>query len=191
MCYVLYNMQPKFGKVYSLRDGIANIAGLANIRSGELLVDAHNNLGMALNLENTNIGVVMFTETDLIAGSLIFRTYRLASIKSSCYIVSNVLSPFGQLLNKGISFVYNKISTYLFNLFSLIGLPERLVELKAPGILARQSIYESVNTGVKVVDGMIPLGQGQRELIIGDRQTGKTAVAIDSIINQAAFALLY
>jgi F-type H+-transporting ATPase subunit alpha len=178
------SIMPKFGKVYSLRDGIANIAGLANIKSGELLVDVNNNLGMALNLENTNIGVVMFTEQDLKAGSLIFRTYKLAAIVASFYIVSNVLSPFGQLLNKGFSYIFNKIKSSLFHIFYALGFPERLVEVKAPGILVRQSIYESVNTGVKVVDGMIPLGQGQRELIIGDRQTGKTAVALDSMLNQ-------
>ena len=158
------------GTVLTVGDGIARIYGLSNVMASELIEFPHNIYGMALNLEEDNVGCVIFGEGSHIKeGDTVKRTGRVASMPVGEQMLGRVISPLGEPLDgKG------PIKTEKF-------LP---LERKALGVIFRQPVKEPLQTGIKAVDGMIPIGRGQRELIIGDRQTGKTAVAIDTIINQ-------
>lgn len=158
------------GTVIAVGDGIARVHGLDKVRAGELLDFPQDVVGMALNLEEDNVGVVLFGGGSKIKeGDTVKRTQRLASVPVGNNMVGRVVDPLGNPIDgKG------PIENDGFN----------PVERIAPGIIARQSVHEPLQTGIKAVDGMIPIGRGQRELIIGDRQTGKTAIAIDTIINQ-------
>ena len=159
------------GEVIEVGDGVARVSGLENIMSSELVELQNGVFGMALNLEEDNVGIVLFGETRLVKeGDIAKRTGRVVEVPVGEAILGRVVNPLGQPLDgKGA-------------IKSEHTLP---IERKALGVMARQPVTEPLQTGIKAVDSMIPIGRGQRELIIGDRQTGKTAVAIDAIINQA------
>ena len=158
------------GTVLSTGDGIARVYGLDKVAAGELLEFPHGIYGVALNLEEDNVGTALFGETHMIKeGDTVKRTGRIAEVPVGKALVGRVVNALGEPID-GRGPVDSK--------------ERRRIELKAPGIVARQPVKEPLQTGLKAIDGMIPIGRGQRELIIGDRQTGKTAVAIDAIINQ-------
>jgi F-type H+-transporting ATPase subunit alpha len=159
------------GTVLTVGDGIARIYGLLNAESNELIEFENGMEGIVLNLEEDNIGAVLLGPTEEInEGDIVKRTGRIASINVGEGLLGRVISPTGQPLDgKG------PIKGELFNL---------PFERKAPGVIFRQPVKQPLQTGLKAIDAMIPIGRGQRELIIGDRQTGKTAIAIDTIINQ-------
>ncbi len=159
------------GEVIEVGDGVARVSGLENVMSSELVELPNSVYGMALNLEEDNVGLVLFGETRLVKeGDLAKRTGRVVEVPVGPAMLGRVVNPLGQSIDgKG-----------------PIDTPHSLpIERKALGVMARQPVTEPLQTGIKAVDSMIPIGRGQRELIIGDRQTGKTAVAIDAIINQA------
>ena len=166
------------GTVLLVGDGIARVYGLQNARSGELVTFNTKNgdeiTGIALNLEEDNVGVVLLGDSkSLNEGDICKRTGRIASIKVGEGLLGRVINTLGQPIDgKG------DIEGELF---------EMPIERKAPGVIYRQPVKEPLQTGIKAIDAMIPIGRGQRELIIGDRQTGKTAIAIDTIINQKSF----
>ncbi|MBI5577402.1 MAG: F0F1 ATP synthase subunit alpha [Deltaproteobacteria bacterium] len=158
------------GVVLSVGDGIARIHGLERAMAGELLELPGGVRGMVLNLEEDNVGVALLGDDSLIKeGDVARRTGRIVSVPCGDAMVGRVVNPLGQPLDGR-----GPIETKDY----------RLIEIKAPGIVKRQPVKEPLQTGLKAIDGMIPIGRGQRELIIGDRQTGKTAVALDTIINQ-------
>ncbi|MGH7844482.1 MAG: F0F1 ATP synthase subunit alpha [Candidatus Binatia bacterium] len=158
------------GTVLSTGDGIARIYGLDKVAAGELLEFPHEIFGVALNLEEDNVGAALFGETHMIReGDTVKRTGRIAEVPVGQALVGRVVNALGEPID-GRGPIESK--------------DRRRIEIKAPGIVARQPVKEPLQTGIKAIDGMIPIGRGQRELIIGDRQTGKTAVAIDTIINQ-------
>jgi F-type H+-transporting ATPase subunit alpha len=162
------------GTVLQVGDGIARIYGLSNVQSGELIEFENGLRGIVLNLEEDNVGAVLLgTSTEVKEGDTARRTRLIASIKVGEGMVGRVVNTLGEAIDgKG------PISGTLY---------EMPIERKAPGVIYRQPVNEPLQTGVKAVDAMIPIGRGQRELIIGDRQTGKTTVAIDTIINQREF----
>lgn len=159
------------GKVLQVSDGVVRIYGLLNAQAGELLEFDNGVMAVVMNLEEDNVGAVLLGPTDLIKeGMPVRRTGRIASINVSDNMVGRVVNPLGEPLDgKG------EITG------ELCRMP---LERKAPGVIFRQPVTEPLQTGIKSIDAMIPIGRGQRELIIGDRQTGKTAIAIDTIINQ-------
>ena len=159
------------GKVLQVSDGVVRIHGLLNAEAGELLEFDNDIMAVVMNLEEDNVGAVLLGPTDRIKeGMTVRRTGRIASIKVGESMVGRVVNPLGEPLDgKG------AISG------DLVEMP---LERKAPGVIFRQPVNEPLQTGLKAIDAMIPIGRGQRELIIGDRQTGKTAIAIDTIINQ-------
>lgn len=158
------------GKVLSVGDSVARVYGLDDVMSGEIVKFSDGTEGMALNLEDSSVGIVIFgDDLGIKEGDEVKRTKKIVSVGVGDEVLSRVIDPLGHPLDgKG------KIETK----------DTRLVELKAPGIVKRQPVTEPLQTGIKAIDAMIPIGRGQRELIIGDRQTGKTAIAIDTIINQ-------
>jgi F0F1-type ATP synthase alpha subunit len=177
------------GVVLSLKDGIAEVAGLNTVTSGELVRDTFGNYGLVLNLQRSIVGVVFLSDRKLRTGALIYRCFKLASIPVSPLLFGSVLDVLGRFLSYNLLISTKHVSS--IEVVDFKQLPFKNVETKAPGILIRQSVYEPVSTGLKVIDGLIPLGKGQRELIIGDRQTGKTTLAIDAILNQATKPLIY
>ena len=159
------------GEVIQVGDGVARVSGLENVMSSELVELPNDVYGKALNLEEDNVGLVLFGETRMVKeGDLAKRTGRVVEVPVGEAMLGRVVNPLGQPIDgKG-----------------AIDTPHQLpIERKALGVMARQPVTQPLQTGIKAVDSMIPIGRGQRELIIGDRQTGKTAVAIDAIINQA------
>ncbi len=158
------------GTVIQVGDGIARAHGLENVMSGELLEFSNGVVGMALNLEENNVGIViMGPYTEIVEGDQVKRTGKIMQVPVGEALLGRVVNPLGEPLDgKG------PINTTEF----------RPVESSAPGVMARKSVHEPMQTGIKAIDAMIPVGRGQRELIIGDRQTGKTSIAIDTIINQ-------
>ena len=158
------------GEVISVGDGVARVSGLENVMSSELVELPNGVFGMALNLEEDNVGLVLFGETRLVKeGDLAKRTGRVVEVPVGEAMLGRVVNPLGQPIDgKG------PIDTKNF----------LAIERKALGVMSRSPVNQPLQTGIKAVDSMIPIGRGQRELIIGDRQTGKTAVAIDAIINQ-------
>ncbi len=158
------------GEVLNIGDGVARVSGLENVMSSELVELPNNVFGMALNLEEDNVGLVLFGESRSVKeGDLAKRTGRVVEVPVGEAMLGRVVNPLGQPIDgKG------PINTDH-------SLP---IERKALGVMARSPVNEPLQTGIKAIDSMIPIGRGQRELIIGDRQTGKTAVAIDAIINQ-------
>ncbi len=159
------------GQVLSVGDGIARVYGLDNVQAGEMVEFPGNIRGMALNLENDNVGVVIFgSDSTIKEGDTVKRTGTIVDVPVGKGLLGRVVDPLGNPIDgKG----------------ELTNVAERRrVDVKAPGIIPRKSVHEPVQTGLKAIDTLIPIGRGQRELIIGDRQTGKTAVAIDAIINQ-------
>jgi proton translocating ATP synthase F1 alpha subunit len=158
------------GRVLSIGDGIARIHGLDKVQAGELVEFANGVKGMALNLENDNVGVVLFGSDTLVnEGDLVKRSGSIVDVGVGRGTLGRVVDGLGNPIDgKG----------------PLTDVTRTRVEVKAPGIIVRKSVHEPVQTGLKAVDSLVPIGRGQRELIIGDRQTGKTAVAIDTILNQ-------
>ena len=159
------------GTVLMVGDGIARVHGLTNVQANELVVFASGVQGIVLNLEEDNAGVVLLgPSTSVKEGSTVKRTERIASLKAGEGVVGRVVDTLGNPIDgKGPI----EGETY-----------EMPLERKAPGVIYREPVTEPLQTGIKSVDAMIPIGRGQRELIIGDRQTGKSTVAIDTILNQ-------
>lgn len=158
------------GTVIQIGDGIARIHGLDNVMAGELLEFANGVMGMALNLEEDNVGVVILGPyTEIREGDQVKRTGRIMEVPVGEALVGRVVNPLGQPLDGR-----GPINTTQY----------RPIESPAPGVMDRKSVHEPMQTGIKAIDSMVPIGRGQRELIIGDRQTGKTAIALDTIINQ-------
>ena len=159
------------GKVLSVGDGIARVYGLDNVQAGEMVEFDDGSKGMALNLENDNVGVVIFGDDRKIKeGDTVKRTNAIVDVPVGKELLGRVVDGLGSPID-GKGALSSKVQ-------------RKRVEVKAPGIIPRQSVSEPMQTGLKSIDTLIPIGRGQRELIIGDRQTGKTAVAIDAIINQ-------
>ncbi|MBE3602825.1 F0F1 ATP synthase subunit alpha [bacterium] len=158
------------GRVLSCGDGIARIYGLQNAAAGELLEFPHSVFGMVLNLEEDNVGAALFGDPQAIGeGDEVKRTGRIAEVPVGDALLGRVVNALGQPIDdKG----------------PIKSAETRRIEIKAPGIIKRQPVKEPMQTGIKAIDSMLQIGRGQRELIIGDRQTGKTAIAIDTIINQ-------
>ena len=158
------------GTVLQVGDGIARVFGLDNVQAGELVEFPGSVTGMALNLQEDNVGVVIFGEGRAIKeGDEVKRTERIAEIPVGEGLLGRVVDPLGKPIDgKG----------------PIESSETRLIETIAPGIVARKSVHQPMQTGLKAIDSMVPIGRGQRELIIGDRQTGKTAIAVDTIINQ-------
>lgn len=158
------------GKVIAIADGVANVYGLNNIMSGEMVEFENGERGMALNLEESSVGIVVLGKSDGIhEGSSVKRLGRLLQVPVGDSIIGRVVNSLGDPIDaKG----------------PIEAKETRFVEEKAPGIMARKSVHEPLQTGIKAIDALVPIGRGQRELIIGDRQTGKTTVAVDTIINQ-------
>ncbi|MEC7675810.1 MAG: F0F1 ATP synthase subunit alpha, partial [Pseudomonadota bacterium] len=158
------------GQVLSVGDGIARVYGLDQVQAGEMVEFPNGIRGMALNLENDNVGVVIFgDDRNIKEGDTVKRTGAIVDVPVGKGLLGRVVDPLGNPLDgKG-----------------PIDSDQRTrVEVKAPGIMARKSVHEPMQTGLKAIDSLIPIGRGQRELIIGDRQTGKTAIAVDTFINQ-------
>ena len=159
------------GTVLQVADGIARVHGLESCVALEMLEFDHGIVGVAFNLEEDNVGAALFGEWEKLSeGSSARRTGRVASVQVGDEMLGRVIDPLGNPLDGG-----GPITTS----------ERRSLELKAPGVIARQPVSEPLQTGIKAVDSMIPIGRGQRELIIGDRGTGKTAIAVDTILNQA------
>lgn len=158
------------GTVIQVGDGIARVHGLQNVMAGELLEFSNGIMGLAQNLEEDNVGVVILGPyTDIREGDEVKRTGRIMEVPVGEAMLGRVVNPLGQPIDG-----LGPIETTAF----------RPIESPAPGVMARKSVHEPLQTGIKAIDAMIPIGRGQRELIIGDRQTGKTAIALDTIINQ-------
>ncbi|MBQ6636657.1 MAG: F0F1 ATP synthase subunit alpha [Lachnospiraceae bacterium] len=163
-------IQNETGTVLTVGDGIARVSGLVNCMAGELLEFADGTFGMAQNLEENSVSAVLFGEdTGISEGQTVKRTGRVVSVPVGEAMIGRVVNAIGQPIDGA-----GPIETTEF----------RAVESPAPGIIDRQPVKEPLQTGIKAIDSMIPIGRGQRELIIGDRQTGKTTIAIDTIINQ-------
>ena len=161
------------GRVLSVGDGIARVYGLDEVQASEMVEFADGTRGMALNLENDNVGVVIFGDDRHIReGDLVKRTKSIVDTPVGKGLLGRVVDPLGNPLDgKG----------------PIEATERRIVDVKAPGIMPRKSVHEPMLTGIKAIDALIPIGRGQRELIIGDRQTGKTAIAVDTFINQRPY----
>ena len=160
----------EIGQVLSVGDGIARIHGLDNVQAGEMVEFANGVQGMALNLEADNVGVVIFgSDAEIKEGDTVKRTGTIVDVPVGKGLLGRVVDGLGNPIDGKGPIEYTE---------------RRRVEVKAPGIIPRKSVHEPVQTGLKAIDALVPVGRGQRELIIGDRQTGKTAVAIDTFINQ-------
>ena len=164
----------EIGSVLTVGDGIARAYGLSNAQYGELVEFSNGTQGIVLNLEEDNVGIVLLgASTDIKEGDTVKRTSRIASVKVGEGIVGRVVDTLGTPIDgKG------ELKGELY---------EMPLERKAPGVIFRQPVNEPLQTGIKSIDAMIPIGRGQRELVIGDRQTGKTTVCIDTILNQKEF----
>ncbi|MFW2545309.1 F0F1 ATP synthase subunit alpha [Primorskyibacter sp. 2E107] len=163
----------EIGRVLSVGDGIARVYGLDAVQAGEMVEFPGGIMGMALNLETDNVGVVIFgSDRDIKEGDTVKRTNSIVDVPAGPELLGRVVDGLGNPLDgKG----------------PLNASERRIADVKAPGIIPRKSVHEPMATGLKAVDAMIPIGRGQRELIIGDRQTGKTAVALDAILNQKSY----
>ncbi|MFY0310403.1 F0F1 ATP synthase subunit alpha [Leisingera sp. D0M16] len=163
----------EIGRVLSVGDGIARVYGLDNVQAGEMVEFPGGIMGMALNLENDNVGIVIFgSDRDIKEGDTVKRTNSIVDVPAGPELLGRVVDGLGNPLDgKG----------------PINAAQRQVADVKAPGIIPRKSVHEPMATGLKSVDAMIPIGRGQRELIIGDRQTGKTAVALDTILNQKTY----
>jgi F-type H+-transporting ATPase subunit alpha len=160
----------EIGQVLSVGDGVARVFGLDNVQAGEMVEFPGGIKGMALNLETDNVGIVIFgDDRDIKEGDTVKRTGDIVDVPVGKGMLGRVIDALGNPIDGA---------------GPIESTERRLVEVKAPGIIPRQSVFEPMQTGLKALDALVPVGRGQRELIIGDRQTGKTAVAIDTIINQ-------
>src|SRR3979490_967130 len=158
------------GSIISIGDGIARVHGVDNAMAGEMLEFPHGVFGIALNLEEESVGAVLLGEfKEIKEGDLVKRTGRIISVPVGEELLGRVVNALGQPIDGKGPIVSKQASP---------------IERLAPGVVDRQSVKEPIQTGLKAIDAMVPIGRGQRELIIGDRQTGKTAVALDAILNQ-------
>ncbi len=160
----------EIGQVLSIGDGVARVYGLDNVQAGEMVEFASGVKGMALNLEADNVGVVLFgSDREIKEGDIVRRTGQIVEVPTGRELLGRVVDALGNPIDgKG----------------PIKASSSSRIEVKAPGIIPRKSVHEPMQTGLKAIDALVPIGRGQRELIIGDRQTGKTAVAVDAIINQ-------
>jgi proton translocating ATP synthase F1 alpha subunit len=159
----------EIGKVFSVGDGIARVYGLDKVQAGEMVEFSQGMKGMALNLENDNVGIVIFgDDREILEGDVVKRTGSIVDVPVGKALLGRIVDGLGEAIDGGIAIKAES---------------RERVEIKAPGILARKSVNEPMQTGLKAVDSLIPIGRGQRELIIGDRQTGKTAIALDTMLN--------
>src|ERR1700675_2002405 len=167
-----FGREADVGEVLSVGDGIARVYGLDKVQAGEMVEFPNGMKGMALNLETDNVGVVIFGDDSGIGeGDTVKRTGAIVDVPVGRGLLGRVVDGLGNPIDgKG----------------PLTDVTRTRVEVKAPGIIPRRSVHEPVQTGLKAIDALVPIGRGQRELIIGDRQTGKTAVAIDTFLNQRA-----
>src|SRR5229473_3927220 len=158
------------GTVLEVGDGIARIYGLQEVMASELVEFPNNVMGMVLNLDEDNVGcVILGSDTHIQEGDTVKRTGRIIDVPVGEALLGRVVNALGQPIDgKG----------------PIVAERRRLIEMRAPSVVERQPVNQPVQTGLKAVDSMIPIGRGQRELIIGDRKTGKTAIAVDAIINQ-------
>src|ERR671939_573131 len=158
------------GQVLSVGDGIARVYGLDNVQAGEMVEFPNGVRGMALNLEVDNVGIVVFgSDRDIKEGDTVKRTGAIVEVPVGKELLGRVVDPLGNPIDgKG----------------PIAAKERRRVDVKAPGIIPRKSVHEPMSTGLKAIDALIPIGRGQRELVIGDRQTGKTAIILDTILNQ-------
>ncbi len=169
------DFQPDFdytetGVVTYIGDGIARAQGLDNAMSGELLVFENGTIGMAQNLETTDVGIIILGQfSDIREGSVVHRTGKIMEVPVGSALIGRVINPLGQPVD-GLGEIHTNKT--------------RPIEYPAPGVMQRKSVNQPLQTGLKAIDALVPIGRGQRELIIGDRQTGKTSVAIDAILNQ-------
>ena len=162
------------GTVLQVGDGIARVYGLSNVSSGELVEFENGVRAIALNLEEDNVGVVLMGDSgEIKEGAKVRRTGKIASINVGEGMLGRVVNTLGEEIDGKGPLTGEKY--------------EMPLERKAPGVIFREPVKEPLQTGIKAIDAMIPIGRGQRELIIGDRQTGKTAIAVDTIINQKEF----
>jgi len=160
----------EIGQVLSIGDGVARVYGLDNVQAGEMVEFPSGIKGMALNLEADNVGIVVFgDDRDIKEGDIVRRTGTIVEVPVGPEMLGRVVDPLGNPIDGKGPIKAKKTSR---------------IEVKAPGVIPRKSVHEPMQTGVKAIDALVPVGRGQRELIIGDRQTGKTAVAVDTIINQ-------
>jgi F-type H+-transporting ATPase subunit alpha len=160
----------EMGRVLQVGDGIARVFGLEKVMAGELVQFQDNTMGIALNLETSNVGIVLMgTGREIVQGTTVRATGRVAEVSVGDELLGRVVNPLVDPIDGKGPFATKE---------------KRLIESPAPGIIARQSVCEPLQTGITAIDAMIPIGRGQRELIIGDRQTGKTSIALDTIINQ-------
>jgi len=160
----------EFGTVISIGDGIARVFGLTKVQAGEMVEFNSGVRGMALNLETDNVGIVVLgNDREIQEGDIVKRTGAIVDVPIGRSLLGRVVDPLGNAIDGHGEIVSDQ---------------RQRVELKAPGIIPRKSVHEPMQTGLKAVDSLVPIGRGQRELIIGDRQTGKTAIAIDTILNQ-------
>ena len=158
------------GTVIQVGDGIARVHGLDNIMAGELVEFSNGVMGMAQNLEESNVGIVILGPyKDIREGDDVKRTGRIMEVPVGEELIGRIVNPLGQPVD---------------GLGPILTSKTRPIESEAPGVMDRKSVHEPLQTGIKAIDALIPIGRGQRELIIGDRQTGKTSVAIDTILNQ-------
>src|SRR5712692_5958541 len=158
------------GSIISIGDGIARVHGVDNAMAGEMLEFPHGVFGIALNLEEESVGTVLLGEFKAIKeGDLVKRTGRIISVPVGEELLGRVVNALGKPIDGKGPIVSNQFAP---------------IERLAPGVVDRQPVREPLQTGLKAIDSMVPIGRGQRELIIGDRQTGKTAIAVDTIINQ-------
>ncbi|WP_136441829.1 F0F1 ATP synthase subunit alpha [Pacificoceanicola onchidii] len=163
----------EIGRVLSVGDGIARVHGLDAVQAGEMVEFPGGIMGMALNLETDNVGVVIFgSDRDIKEGDTVKRTNSIVDVPAGKGLLGRVVDGLGNPLDGKGPIEFEE---------------RRIADVKAPGIIPRKSVHEPMATGLKAVDAMIPIGRGQRELIIGDRQTGKTAVALDAILNQKSY----
>jgi F-type H+/Na+-transporting ATPase subunit alpha len=161
----------EIGEVIKVGDGVARVYGLSDVQSGEMVKFSNDIVGMAINLETDNVGIVIFGEDRAIKeGDIVKRTKNIMQVPVGRGLLGRVVDTLGNPID-GKGALKGDI-TY------------KTIDIKAPGIISRKSVHEPVQTGIKAIDALIPIGRGQRELIIGDRQTGKTAIAIDTIVNQ-------
>jgi F-type H+-transporting ATPase subunit alpha len=162
--------EEKIGTVTEISDGVAKISGLADAMSGEMIEFAQGEIGLVLNLEEMSVGaIVIGDDTKIKEGQTVKQTGKILSIPVGEALLGRVVNPLGQPLDE-LGPIATKTSQPL--------------EKVAPGVITRQSVSQPLQTGIKAIDSMIPIGRGQRELIIGDRQTGKTSIAVDTILNQ-------
>ncbi len=160
----------EIGQVLSIGDGVARVYGLDNVQAGEMVEFPNGIKGMALNLETDNVGIVVFgDDREIKEGDIVRRSGKIVEVPVGKELLGRVVDPLGNPID-GKGPIKAKASSR--------------IEVKAPGIIPRKSVHEPMQTGLKAIDALVPIGRGQRELIIGDRQTGKTAVAVDAIINQ-------